>query len=98
MGGSIVDDQLQSRPRRIVAEVESFLLAPAIVARTRLILTAPKSVLLTFHGNPSLKVVAAPFELPALNIAAYWDPSRNDDARVRWVLRDVRDSLGPTFY
>ena len=92
-GGTLVDDHLGGRTRRILAEVESFLLAPAIVASTQLVLTAPRSALLAVERELAVKVVTAPFELPALEIAAYWDPSRSDDARVRWILDSVRHSL-----
>ena len=92
-GGSLVDDHLSDHKRRVLAEVESFLLAPAIVAKTHLVLTAPRSALMAVEGDARVKVVTAPFELPALKIAAYWDPSRTHDARVQWILQSVRQSL-----
>ena len=92
-GGTLVDSHLDGRTRRVVAEVESFLLAPAIVANTQLVLTAPRSALVAAERDLAVKVVTAPFELPALKIAAYWDPSRTDDARVQWILASVRRSL-----
>ncbi len=92
-GGSLVDGHLGGRTRRVLAEVQSFLLAPAIVARTQLVLTAPRSAMFAVERELAVKVVAAPFDLPALKIAAYWDPSRSDDARVRWILDSVRESL-----
>ena len=72
--------------------MQSFLLAPAIVARTQVVLTAPRSALLAVGRDLAVKVVTAPFERPALKIAAYWDPSRSDHARVRWILDSVRHS------
>lgn len=92
-GGSRVDAHLDHGERRVVAEVESFLLAPSIVARTNLVLTAPRSAMISFDDDPKLRVIAAPFELPALNIAAYWEPSRVDDPRVHWLLESIRASL-----
>ena len=92
-GGSLVDEHLSGHKRRVLAEVESFLLAPAIVAKTHLVLTAPRSALVAVEGDARVKVVTAPFELPPLKIAAYWDPCRTHDARVQWILQSVRESL-----
>jgi len=92
-GGNLVDHFLEGGVRRVVAEVESFLLAPAIIGSTDLILTAPRSALLAVDRGLSVKIVTSPFQLPALRIAAYWDPSRSDDPRVRWLLDSVRVSL-----
>ncbi|NCG20623.1 MAG: LysR family transcriptional regulator [Rhodobacterales bacterium] len=92
-GGTLVDKHLGGRSRRVLAEVQSFLLAPAIVANTSLVLTAPRSALVAVERQMAVKVVTAPFELPALKIAAYWGPSRTDDARVRWILDSVRNAL-----
>ena len=89
-GDAVVDEALGNRARRVVAEVESFLLAPAIVARTHLILTAPASMLLAAVQGLPVRMVTAPMGLPVLQIAAYWDPTRGADPRVQWLLAQIR--------
>jgi DNA-binding transcriptional LysR family regulator len=58
------------------------------------VLTAPRSALEHATHTHTVRVVSAPFELPAVQIAAYWDASRSDDPRVLWILESVRQSLG----
>ncbi|MCP4499103.1 MAG: hypothetical protein GY822_03940 [Deltaproteobacteria bacterium] len=53
---------------------------------------APKVPWSKLQKNGAVKIVDAPVELPPLKIAAYWDPSRTDNPRVKWVLESV---LGP---
>ena len=93
-GGSLVDAHLGERTRRVVVQAQSFLLAPVVVSRTDLVLTAPRSVLMSAEQDRGVKRVAAPLELPALKLAAYWDPRRGADPRVRWLLESVQHSLG----
>ncbi len=93
-GDSIVDSELAPEHcRRVLVRVESFLLAPALVASTDLVLTAPRSSLMAAMLHHPVKIVPAPLALPSLRIAAYWDPRRKDDARMLWVLAALTSAL-----
>jgi len=75
-------------------QVDSFLLAPLVVAQTQLVLTAPRSALRAARRVLPVEVVEAPLELRRLAIAAYWDPRRGTDARTRWLVELVARHVG----
>ena len=92
-GTSFVDEALGERVRTIAARVQSFVLAPTLVAESDLVLTAPRSALLAAARTLPVELVEAPLALPAITLAAYWDPRRDRDARTQWLLRLLGESL-----
>ncbi|MEO8548940.1 MAG: LysR family transcriptional regulator [Kofleriaceae bacterium] len=70
--------------RRIAARTFSFLSAPAILARTDLILTAPRRILEQAAAPYQLRVLACPLELPEVSIYMMWHPRMQADPAHAW--------------
>jgi len=88
-GQSVVDMALASlgKVRKVAAHVASFLAAPILIAKTDLILTAPRANLVIMRDLP-VRLVAAPLKLPRLEVSIYWDKRRSRDPVVEFV-RDL---------
>ena len=71
-----------------VVRVSELLEIPAIVASTDLLGLMPASVGPLMEKRLGLRVLAIPFELPAIPIYMIWHESRSKDAGHRW-LREI---------
>ncbi len=87
-GRSVVDSALEHRgeQRRVVARVASFVLAPLVVARTQLVLTAPRASLAAVSNALPVRVLRAPLALPSLPIERHVARRRADEPRMRWYV------------
>lgn len=91
-GQSVADRRLLEgghAPRRIVARVPSFLVAPLYVAETDLVLTAPACSLRSAARWLPVRVVRAPLDLEPLEMRMYFDRRRGDDPRLTWLRQAV---------
>lgn len=84
--GSIVDTALAARglSRRVVARVHTFLSAPAIIANSDLVLTAPRRVLEPLAKPFALRLLPPPVELAGFPLLAAWHPRVHDDPAHVW--------------
>lgn len=93
--GGPVDTALEARglARRVVMRVHTFLSAPAIVAHSDLILTAPRRVLGPLARPFGLRLLDPPLALPALSVWQGWHPRVHDDPAHAWFRTVVADSV-----
>ncbi|HEY1549870.1 MAG TPA: LysR family transcriptional regulator [Kofleriaceae bacterium] len=84
--GSRVDTALAARglSRRVVARVHTFLSAPAIVASSDLILTAPRRVLEPLAKPFALRLLPPPVDVAGFSLFAAWHPRVHGDPAHAW--------------
>jgi DNA-binding transcriptional LysR family regulator len=84
--GSRVDTALAARglTRRVVVRVHTFQSAPAIVASSDLIVTAPARLLEPLAQRFRLRLLPPPIELPGFPVFAAWHPRVHDDPAHVW--------------
>ncbi len=84
--GSRVDTALAARglSRRVVVRVHTFLSAPAIVASSDLVLTAPARVLEPLAQPFRLRLLPPPVEVPGFAVLTAWHPRVHDDPAHAW--------------
>lgn len=89
-GPGLVDELLakRGRTRRIALRIPYFLAAPALLAHTDLVLTAPRKAAEHFARPLGLRVVPAPIPLPRGKISMVWHERYESDVASRW-LRDA---------
>jgi DNA-binding transcriptional LysR family regulator len=92
-GRGVVDDQLAALglQRRIVVRTPHFGLAPAMVARSHLVLTTGRQFCQRYVGTLPVRIVRCPVELPALTYYQLWHDLTHASAAVRWLREQVRD-------
>jgi len=92
--GGLVDRVLaeQGARRTVALQVEGFAVAPEIIARTDLVLTAPAS-LARLTRPMGLVDVAPPVPLPDHGLALLWHRRYGDDPSLRWLMAQVQDAM-----
>lgn len=95
-GTSAVDQALErlGRARRVAIRVPSFLAAPLIVARSDLILTAPRRLLETFAVVYPLQVLDPPVRLGTFDEVAAWHERFELDPAHQWLRGVVTRAAG----
>jgi len=93
--GSVVDSALEQlgRRRRVALRVPYFLVAPLVVARSDMILTAPAHLARELAAHYPLQLLPAPLELPGFTLHLIWHERFDDDPAHRW-LRDTMVAVG----
>jgi DNA-binding transcriptional LysR family regulator len=89
----IVDDLLaaRGRERSVLASVQSYALAPLIVAGSDLVCTLPRTLLSRFV--PAVELFEPPFEAGAYELSAFWHARRQDDAAHTWLRTQISDAV-----
>lgn len=84
--GGPVDDALAALglARRVCVRTPSFLAAPLLVARSDLVLTAPRLVLEPLAGPLGLRTFPLPLEVPGFRVHAAWHARMHHDPAHRW--------------
>jgi DNA-binding transcriptional LysR family regulator len=84
-----VDEALaqMGRARRVVASLNSFLLAPSLVARTDMICTVPAR--LAHATGEAVTLVAPPCEVGAFSVQMAWHPRADNDPAQKWLRQQV---------
>lgn len=97
IGTAFVDEALarEGRHRHIACRVASFLVAPLVVARTDLVLTAPEGSARPFADALGLRLLPAPVEIPPLSLAMSYAARWQDDPCHRWFRRLVLRASAP---
>ena len=85
-GDGVVDRYLraQGRSRRIALRIPSFYAAPAIIARTDLVLTAPTTLSRVLPAASPVIAVPPPIALPSHAIALVWHERYSNDPGHKW--------------
>ena len=78
------------RTRNVVVSVQSYALAPLILASTDLICTLPRRFLQRFAKV--LDLVEAPIDLAPFEMHLFWHPRMGADAAHRWLRKKVLES------
>jgi DNA-binding transcriptional LysR family regulator len=91
--GSAIDDLLARHhlQRRIAVVVPHFLVAPAIVAASDLVWTAPSGLAHAFAALHPLAVRAPPLALPGFSIAMRWHLRLDRDPGLAWLRGMLRE-------
>lgn len=76
--------------RHVVASVPQFLVAPAIVANTDLVLTTGRRIAERFAAPLGLETFPPPFELPPFTVRMVWHPRTENDSVGKWLRSHVR--------
>jgi LysR family nod box-dependent transcriptional activator len=89
---AIVDTYLDRAlpPRRIEFTVESFLLAPMVLAGTDLVTLVLGRAVAHLRRTAEIRVLEPPVELPPIVQTLWWSPHRTTDPALAWV----RDRIG----
>jgi DNA-binding transcriptional LysR family regulator len=92
--GGPLDDVLSARglSRTVSVRVPHFLVAPLLVARTDLVLTAPRRVVEAFADFAGLHVFEPPIRLPTFAIQQAWLARHHADPTHRWFRAQVKDA------
>jgi DNA-binding transcriptional LysR family regulator len=93
--GSPLDDLLARRGhhRKIAMTVNSFLVAPQIIAATDLVWTAPRGLAKAFAEQLPLTLREPPLALPGFEVKARWHVRLDRDPGLAW-LRGMLRSIG----
>ncbi|WP_246563368.1 LysR family transcriptional regulator [Bradyrhizobium liaoningense] len=83
----LVDDALAAlgRSRRVAVSIQTYALAPVILAHSDCICTLPRRFLMRFAHE--LDLTPPPLDLPLARIVALWHPRNQEDGAHAW-LRD----------
>lgn len=92
--GGFVDDLLarDQRRRRVAIVVPHFLVAPAIIATSDLIWTAPTGLARLLAGRYPLAVRPPPLELPSFAVVLRWHLRLDRDPGLAWLRQLLREA------
>jgi DNA-binding transcriptional LysR family regulator len=85
------------KKRHVAARVRYFMSAPLIVARSDLLLTAPRTLVRYFAELVPLEILEPPIELPTYPEEAYWHERFDKDPAHTWLrtlLKKTASSYG----
>ena len=90
-GPTVVDSALEAlgKRRRIALRIPYFLAAPLVVARSDLLLTAPRHVAEAFAATHPLQLLEPPLELPTFDVVQVWHQRYQNDAAHQWLRRTI---------
>lgn len=85
----VVDQVLAARGKRrhVAIGTSSFLSAGRIVARSDLVLTAPRRIGLIYQESAPVRLVPPPIELPGIQVAQIWHARQHRDPAHVWLRR-----------
>jgi DNA-binding transcriptional LysR family regulator len=88
----MIDDALVDlgRERRVVISLQSYALAPLVLARTDCLCTLPKRFLARFADT--LDLFTPPFALPKFGMKMFWHPRMRTDPAHTWLREMVGEA------
>jgi DNA-binding transcriptional LysR family regulator len=92
-GRGVLDEDLAhlGRERRIALRLPHFYAAMAVVARSDLVVTLPRSMALRFKESFGLVALDPPLARPPFTITAIWPEVLDADPGTMWLRRVVRE-------
>jgi DNA-binding transcriptional LysR family regulator len=89
---SLAESQLDVReiPRRTEVTTETFVLAPFILAGTRLITLLYERLGLLVAEQAGIRLLESPVDLPPMTEEMYWEPRNTEDVGHRWLRERIR--------
>jgi DNA-binding transcriptional LysR family regulator len=96
-GPGVVDFELAKlgMRRRVAARIPHFLVAPALVAQTELIVTLPGRLAEVAAKDARLRIVEPPLALPAFTVQMTWHGEASDDAASSWLRGVLSAAVAP---
>lgn len=93
-GRSVVDAALEQLglSRRVALRIRYFLAAPLVVARSDLVLTAPRSLCERLVQLAPLRILPPPIELPGYHARMVWHERSDADPVHRWFRDRVAEA------
>jgi DNA-binding transcriptional LysR family regulator len=93
VGRGVVDDHLASLglERHIAVRTPHFGLAPAMVARSQLVLTTGRQFCSRYTAALPVRILRCPVDMPLLTYYQLWHDLTHASAAVRWLREQVRD-------
>jgi DNA-binding transcriptional LysR family regulator len=93
---SAVDKRLaeMGREREIALTVPHFLAAPLIVARSDLVLTAPRRIIEQLQEALSLRVLAPPVVVQGFTVRQVWHERYQDEPAHVWLRQQIFEAAG----
>jgi DNA-binding transcriptional LysR family regulator len=90
-GPSFVDNALAELGlgRRIALRIPFFLAAPMIIARSDLILTAPRRVAMQFAESLPLRVIEPPLPLASFSVHLVWHERDDTEPAHTWLRKAI---------
>jgi len=76
--------------RKVVLSVPHFLMAMSVLASTDLVAMLPSRLV---RGNPALRVVDAPLEVPGYEMAMFWGERSHRDPAHKWLREHLLASV-----
>jgi DNA-binding transcriptional LysR family regulator len=94
-GTGLVDDWLEQhgKKRKVSVILPNFLSASSIVARTDLVLTAPRRVGEHFAHLAPVKMMPVPIEFPDCVATMAWHPLKDKEPAHSWLRQQILDSV-----
>ena len=85
----LVDDTLAmaNRRRRVTVSVQTYALAPLVVANSDCLCTLPRRFLAKYAA--AIEIMEPPFALDALGLTAFWHPRYQDDEGHAWLRGQI---------
>jgi DNA-binding transcriptional LysR family regulator len=95
-GEGVVDRALAKlgHARRIALRLPFFLAAPLAIARSNLVLTAPRRMVEGFARGGELQILKPPIALMTFNVVQAWHERYDDDPPHRWLRSIVARAAG----
>lgn len=89
--GGIVDDALAAlgRERRVAVMLQSFLVAPWLIAQSDLVITLAERLAKALSTTLPLQVYPPPLPLPPFAIEVIWHERRHRDPAHRWLRGEL---------
>lgn len=85
----LVDDTLAmtNRRRRVTVSVQTYALAPLVVANSDCLCTLPRRFLAKYAA--AIEIMEPPFALDAVGLTAFWHPRHQDDEGHAWLRGQI---------
>jgi len=80
--------------RRVQLTSLHFLSVPAIIAKTDLIVTVPRSIADYYSGLENLRIVEPPVNIRPYALKQFWHPRYHSDPAVKWLRESVVKLFG----
>jgi len=92
-GRGFVDEQLAllGLERRVTVRLPHFALAPALVARSSLVLTTGRLFCERFEGREDVRILRCPVPMPMLTYYQLWHDLAHTHPAVKWLRELARD-------
>src|SRR3546814_6592489 len=82
---------MMDRRRRVTVSVQTYALAPLVVANSDCLCTLPRRFLAKYAA--AIEIMEPPFALDAMGLTAFWHPRHQDDEGHGWRSEEHTSEL-----